>query len=245
MNSNESFRLKKTLKEKKLRKLIKKSGHDKTFIPLKQNNVFIKITNENLANLFELSPEKCEMNKPILLKSLVNHLIFNNANLKNTDNNNLMNNILNKDSTVPNENVFSLLYNKINLNTKNLLERNDLLNKNSNIVPNETISSLLLNNYLLGDDNQYPSNSGIHDGRTNNPNEECFNKDSNTVFNVDKYFNINEDCNKFDYYNDKQNHIDMNSFSTNILVSDFNNEESSQKNENISVNDFFITSRLQ
>jgi hypothetical protein len=161
------------------------------------------------------------------------------------DNNNLMNNILNKDSTMPNENVFSLLYNKINMNTKNLLERNDLLNKNSNIIPNETFSSLLLNNHFLDDDNQYPSNSGMHVGRTNNPNEECLNKDSNTVFNVDKYFNLNEDCNKFDYYNDKHNPNDRNSFSTNILVSDFNNEESSQKNENISVNDFFITSRLQ
>lgn len=237
MFSNESIKIKKSLKEKKMKKLSKKSAKVNSFIPLNQNNVIIKISNENLANLFELSPKNCEMNKPILLKSLVNHLILTNPNfgMKNTVNCNkdLMNNFLNKDTILPNENIYSLLYNKINLNTKNLLERNVLFNKSSNIIPNDTISSLMLNNEVINYENQFKNNCQL--GRSNTINDEYLNKDSNSVFNVDKYFNSNDDCNKFDCYNEKTHNIDVNCFSTNILVSDFNNEELSQKNENISL----------
>lgn len=254
MYSSEHLNLSKSIKEKKLRKLSKNSMKNKIIYPLKQNNVFIKISNENLANLFELSPENCEINKPILLKSLINHLITANKNdviMKkkvlnnngfNKNNNNI--NMLVHDPANPNENVFSLLYNKLNINTKNMFERDDNLNNNFNKFPTESFKSLFLNNESIINEKQHSSNCSVNMEETPIPNEEYSNKDSNTVFNVDKYFILNEDNTKVDSFYNKPHDLDANSFSNNILVSDYNNEEYCQKNENFSINDFFITSKL-
>lgn len=65
----------------------------------------------------------------------------------------------------------------------------------------------------------------------------------NDGFNIDNYFNFNDDNNNDNVSGTKMHENDIFSFKNNLLLSDVNNESES-KNEDLSITDFFNSSIL-